>query len=109
MKMSGERVLRGQWPVTDPERRWTGWGGRRGGQRGQGMGQTVHYGVRSPLPALSLSISEIRKREHAPGLSLAEPFEIQSNKRNDFHFLCYVEPVSEHQKCFGSQSHLSPT
>ena len=55
------------------------WGGRGGGG-------TMHYQVRSPLPALSLSISEIRKRDPAAVLSLVDPFEIQSNKRNDIPF-----------------------
>ena len=44
------------------------------------------YQVRSPPPALSLSISEIRKRDPAAVLSLVDPFEIQSNKRNDIPF-----------------------
>ena len=54
--------------------------------RGEGWGGTMHYQVRSPLPALSLSISEIRKRDPAAVLSLVDPFEIQSNKRNDIPF-----------------------
>ena len=57
----------------------------RGGNSGGGGG-TMHYQVRSPLPALSLSISEIRKRDPAAVLSLVDPFEIQSNKRNDIPF-----------------------
>ena len=44
------------------------------------------YQVRSPPPALSLSISEIRKRDHVAGLSLADPSEMQSNKRNEIPF-----------------------
>ena len=44
------------------------------------------YQVRSPLPALSLSISEIRKRDHVAVLSLADPSEMQSNKRNEIPF-----------------------
>ena len=57
-----------------------------GGGRAVGGGGTMHYQVRSPLPALSLSISEIRKRDPAAVLSLVDPFEIQSNKRNDIPF-----------------------
>ena len=60
-------------------------GGGRGTVVG-GWGGTMHYQVRSPLPALSLSISEIRKRDPAAVLSLVDPFEIQSNKRNDIPF-----------------------
>ena len=46
----------------------------------------AQYEIRSPLPAMSLSISKIRKRELVAGLSLVETFEIQSNERNEIPF-----------------------